>query len=149
MSVGDAAVFLIGIRDTGSLAARTLNMPTRVVFDEFHLCSLSPPAIDLTGSRNPNAFLAPQICQVRQQSPVNSLFPRAANVIRMHNKTDQTVLLHYQIDLLLPQIDRIVIENVEQCIVLRGRHGHSRTTTASDIGPRLEIRRRKSAPYKY
>ena len=27
------------------------NMPTRVVFDEFHLCSLSPPTINLSAPR--------------------------------------------------------------------------------------------------
>src|SRR5579863_6835491 len=99
MRVGDAPVFLIGIRNAGSLAARTLNMPTEVVFNELHLRSLSPPTIHLAGRRNPNSFLSSQICQVRKQSFVNNSFPRTRNVVGVHNDTDQAVLLHYQIDL--------------------------------------------------
>ena len=109
MRVGDAAVFFTGIRNTRSLAARTLNMPTEVVLNEFQFRSLSPPTIYFTRSRNPDAFLPPQIRQMRQQSLVNGPFFRPANVVGMHNDTDQTVLLHYQFDLSLPEIDRIVI----------------------------------------
>src|SRR5205814_3440155 len=104
---------LTGIRYSRSLAAPTLNTPARSVLKKFDLRPVPPPAVNLAGSGDPNPFVSPQIIEVRQQSFVNRSFPRAAHIIGMHNETDQTVLLQDQIDLLLPQIDRIVVENVE------------------------------------
>src|SRR5277367_2956588 len=55
-----------------------------------------------------------------KQRFVNGSFPNPANIVGMNDNTDQAMLFHDHVDLLLPQIDGIVIENVEQGVILSG-----------------------------
>src|SRR5580692_7405022 len=100
--VADASALFTGKGHTGSLTAGAFNMPTQLVLDEFHLCSLPPPAIDLAWRRDPNSFLFSQVRQVREQGFIDFAFPRLIYVVGMHDDTDQPMLFHDQLDLFFP-----------------------------------------------
>src|SRR5690242_14548694 len=65
----------------------------------------------------------------------------------MHNKTCETVLLQNKIQLLVPQIDRAVVQKIEKCVILHGgdrklqrisdKEGHN---GAAPTALRIEVR---------
>src|SRR6266699_763873 len=101
----DAAFVFACKRYAGTLVAVPFNPQPVPVFNQLHLRSLSPPVIHLPGGRYPKCSFLPEICQMLKQRLVNLSFSRCPDVIGVHDKTDQPVFFHDEIDLLLPQID--------------------------------------------
>src|ERR1017187_3678167 len=71
----------------------------------------------------PNVPLSSYVCQISEQCFVGLTGTRTRDVIGMHDEADQAVLLHDFIDLPLPQLNRIIIKNVKQRVVLDRSHG--------------------------
>src|SRR5438445_4774805 len=103
--IRDATIVFTCIRDAGALVTLPINPQPMPVFNQLHLRSLSPPAIHLAGGRYPKCSFLPEICQMAKQCLVNVSFSRRPDVIGMHDETNQPVLFHDEIDLLLPKIN--------------------------------------------
>src|SRR6266478_2059913 len=111
-------VILAGISDACSFAALSFDSVTTTFLDECHLHPLSPPIVHLARDGYPDFLLGAQLGQERKECLVSAPLSSANDVVRMDDEVHQSVLFHDQIDLLLPQIYRIVIQDVEQRIVL-------------------------------
>ena len=123
-TVDDALVFQVR---EGYASARFLwafYLPTASLPDQPHLISASPPVIDLAGQRDPHFGLLTNLGEARQQTGVDVAGALIEQVIGMHNEANQTVLLKNKFDLLLPKIHRVLAEDIEQSVVLRGHDGN-------------------------
>src|SRR5258708_25967225 len=71
-TVNDAAAFQAGIRKTGAVLLRPLNVPARSLLNEAHLISASPPIVELAGERNPHFRLTAKLGEAGHQGGGNS-----------------------------------------------------------------------------
>src|SRR5262245_26062397 len=108
----------MGIRNTRSLAARAFDGPTRTRLHQLHLASLSPPSIDVAGKRHPDSSVCPKLLQISEQLLVNVLCAVRKNVVGMGDDADESVATENQIELLMPQRCRVIVQDMEQCVVL-------------------------------
>src|ERR1700691_5490638 len=102
------------------LGALAHNSPRSVVFDNGHAASRSPPTIDLARTCEPDGFPPAQFAQHGEQVFVDRLCLRLDNVVGMNYETRQAVLGEYQFELDSPQVDRMLVQDVKQRIILNG-----------------------------
>src|SRR5208282_5532846 len=107
----------------GSFTSSPFDSPAFAVFDELHLRPLPPPAIYLTWNRDPKILFLLQVSQVGQQFLVYNPLPGLLDVIRVHDKANEPVFRHDELNLPFPKAGRIIIKNVEQHVVLSSGHG--------------------------
>src|SRR5688572_10406057 len=119
--VDDPLIGKASIGQPRTVGVRTLDAPAVCVADQRHLTPISPPAVDLTGQRDPEVMPIAAFVQIPQQLDVDVTFPSTGNVIRMRDHADESVVAADQVDLLLPQINRVVVEDVEERVVLDRR----------------------------
>src|SRR6266571_4722107 len=101
-----------------SFFAVALDLPAFTVFNQPHFGSLSPPTIHFTRSCCPDALFFPQARQETEQSLIYGSLRRSDHIVWVDNEADQSVLLHDDLDLLFPKIDRKIIENIKQGVIL-------------------------------
>src|SRR5215472_3698551 len=109
----------MGISDTGPLFSLTLDDPLLATAYKAHLTSLPPPLVHFSREGEPNLLVVAQLREMPEQLDVSfpgSLFD---DVIGMHDKANETVLLFDDLDLLFPQVGGVTVQDVEQPIVLR------------------------------
>src|SRR5437879_10298843 len=82
------------------------------------LPSLAPPLVDFSGERNPDLPLGTQPGEMVEQHLVR--VPRALlmDVVGMDVKSDQAMFLGDESDLSFLQLDRIIVQNMEERVVL-------------------------------
>src|SRR5207253_9720355 len=105
----------------GAFLAPSLDSPSTSVANDFHLASLPPPTIHLAGKGNPHLPLLTHLSEMLHESLIGRSGPFLDDVVRMNEKAGQAVLLCDGGDLPLPQLDRVVVQDVEQGIILDRR----------------------------
>ena len=104
----------------GALLTLSLDPPSFSVSHDLHLAPFPPPLIDFAGKGDPECALGAQLREVIQQRLVCVSRPLFDDVVRVDDKTRQAMFLGDQGDLPFPEINRVVVQNVEEQIVLRG-----------------------------
>ena len=93
--------------------------PSFCVSTKAHACSLPPPSVDFARLCNPYAPLVSKLTEISQESFVRLPFPAADDVVGMDDEAHQAVIFHDEFRLPLPQVNRVVSQDVKQRIVLR------------------------------
>src|SRR5262245_55924674 len=99
------------------------------VADDSHFAALPPPRVDLAGEGHPDSALPAQLREMLQESPVRGLRLLLDDVVGMDQQTGQTVSFHNGVELVSPNINRVVVQDVEQRVVLGRREGKLQHTS--------------------
>src|SRR5271155_573994 len=93
-----------GIGYPRSLPAFSLDPHTELVLYNSHCCALPPPPVHLAWSRDPHSPFLPQFGQMGKQRLVNFPLRAASRVVGMNDEAKQTMALHNEFNLGLPQV---------------------------------------------
>src|SRR6266404_9375002 len=110
-----------GIRQPRPFLLRPNNFPFISSADQFHLTPCPPPVVDFSGTSIPYFFLRDHLSQIIQERFIDVASSTINEIIGMRNKTHQSVSASHERQLLLPQVNRIVIHDVKEGIILRQR----------------------------
>src|ERR1035441_5052863 len=117
----EATALFLRIGNASPFLALPFNAPAVVVLDKFHFRSFSPPPVDFTRKRQPNPIPLFQIPEIVEQGFINPALTCAVDTVRVHDEIHQAMIFHDQRNLLLPSIERIVLKDVKERVVLRHR----------------------------
>src|ERR1700685_3535348 len=115
--------YQLGIGHARSFLAWTFHAPPAAFVHQVHLAPLSPPIGNIPWEGIPDVALSQQVTQMTEQGLVSILLTLFHDVVGVNDEANQPVILPNQGDLLFPQVDRVVIENLKECVVLRARDG--------------------------
>src|SRR6478672_10766648 len=102
------------------MAVWALDAPSVARRYKRHLVSVSPPCVNLARKGKPQPVTIAKFGQMAKQIDVHVALATANHVIRMRDDADQPVVLADQANLLFPQRDRVVVQDVKQRVVLNG-----------------------------
>ncbi len=88
-------------------------MPSLITFDKSHCSSLTPPSIDLTWCGHPQIPILPQFDEIAKELFIDLQRSRSSHVVGMHNETHQPVFAKNKLHLLLPNVDRVIAQDVK------------------------------------
>src|ERR1019366_1635182 len=100
-------------RQHRTIGAFTFNAPGIRILDDGHPASYSPPRVNLARKRSPELMFVALLTQPTKQGLVHRPRVVTVNVVRMNDEACQAILLENQADLLLPQIDRPLVQYVK------------------------------------
>src|SRR5258708_13322465 len=109
-----------GVRHTCFFRFRPDDFPAVTTWYQLHLAPRSPPAIHFSRQNCPDLFVSNNLSQVIEQRLINVAFPPLRKVIRVGNKTHHSVSSPDESQLFLPKVQRIVIQNMKERIILSG-----------------------------
>src|SRR5258707_861870 len=109
-----------GVRHTCFFRFRPDDFPAFTTWYQLHLAPLSPPATPFPRKNCPDLFVSNNLSHVMEQRLINVAFPPLRKVIRVGNKTHQSVSSPDESQLFLPKLQRIVIQNMKERIILSG-----------------------------
>src|SRR4030095_13760207 len=98
--------------EPGALLSPSLDAPFAVRAHDAHLISLSPPAVDVARESNPDFPIFSHQRQMLPQSLVGLSCAALDEVIGMDEEARKAVRLGNGSELALPQVDRILVEDM-------------------------------------
>src|SRR6266478_9249269 len=122
-AVDEAISFQTCVSNPGPLLTFAFDCPPSSGVNQSHPSPQTPPIIDLLREGNPNASLLAQTREMSEQPNVCISRFALDYIIGVDNKVKQPVLLRNGIDLINPQIDRKLPENIKQRIILHNSDG--------------------------
>src|SRR5215469_3384866 len=118
----ETSILFLRVSDACAFPAMTFDAPACAVLDKSHLRSFSPPPVDFSGKGHPDTIVLLQSSEIVEQGLVHLALSCFEDIVGMDDEIHETMVLHDQGDLLLPPVERIVVENVKQGVVLGHRH---------------------------
>ena len=82
--------------------------------------ALAPPAVDFAGGGDPDILVLAELDEVVQQRFEDARW-RVHDVVRMNDEAHQSVLVKDGAGLPLPDVDGVVVQDVEEGVILDGR----------------------------
>jgi hypothetical protein len=128
--VSDTPVHEPGKRDPCAVFFRPLYFPSSVPLDQPHLASSSPPVVHIPWAGNPKICVAPQVSEMSKKGRICFSGAGLYNVIGMDDEVRRAVIFENQLNLLFPEVRRVLLQNVEQRVVLR--YGHRNLEDSAD-----------------
>src|SRR5260370_36886136 len=107
-----------GIRNSRPLFFWSIDRPSVPLRHKFHLAPRSPPAIDFSRQCHPDLLPGDYLSQVIEQRFVDLASALTNQIVRMRSETHQSILLPDESELFLPQIKRLIVQNVKYRIIL-------------------------------
>src|SRR5580700_8474645 len=100
-SVCQASSFFFGANDFPTVSARY----------HFHLIPGTPPTVYVSRQSGPNVFAGNHLLQIVEQRFIHPAVAFVNQIIRVGNETHQSISFSDQLQLLFPQIDRVIVED--------------------------------------
>ena len=119
-NVGEFISHPLRVGDAGAIAPGAFDLPVTVGVNEFHLAALPPPAMDLSRRGDPKRSLRAQQREVGQQFVVDRPGFLGSDIVGVNDEAGESVLLKDEFRLFPPKSGRMVAQDVEGAVVLRG-----------------------------
>src|ERR1700733_6490593 len=97
---------------------RAFNLPALTFSDQLHLTSSTPPVIEFARECGPDLVSRDYLSEIVQQRFVDFARARVDQVIGVSNEAHQPVSFTDELKLRFPEIDRVIIQYLEDRVVL-------------------------------
>ena len=123
LGINNLAAFQAGVGNASPFLAIAFDRPAAAAANQSQGASLAPPFVDFSREGEPDVTLGANLAEVLQKLSIYGLWSFLDDIVGMNEKTDQSVSCSHHFDFALPQGDRVVLQNVEERVVLRGSYG--------------------------